>query len=388
MAVVLAAFMSLPLSSLSLVPWTMPRGRPRIALPPLAVNGRDLMPPGVTEEWFSGIEAIDGYNKELLELLQRLRDQPFFRLYSVDLLNGCGYMPQEEDECESVSCEVFPVDSDRVPATVRDRDASEYDFELDGWVRWDMPSEDYYDCVEIAETYTAYDGSMVWNFIHSKICFEDDSGEWQMDFNRAVSGLHACISAHIVDGMKSDTSGAVDAVKEYERRLSSSGEVPEAIENLYFGYMLLLCAVREASERLEKYDFGSGSDEETDVKSLVLQLLQSPLVLDKGVEVAELNMRDHAVQPGSKLWQARLRTRDLLRIMDCVQCNVCRLHGKVGALGIATSMQVLLGAEGRGGDSSRLHRVEIAALVTTLGKFSNAIRIVTEMEAARRGEDT
>ena len=58
----------------------------------------------------------------------------------------------------------------------------------------------------------------------------------------------------------------------------------------------------------------------------------------------------------------------------------------MGALGVATAMQVLLGAEGRGGDSSRLHRVEIAALLTTLGKFASAVQIVTEFEERKRGE--
>ena len=62
------------------------------------------------------------------------------------------------------------------------------------------------------------------------------------------------------------------------------------------------------------------------------------------------------------------------------------VSAQVGALGVATAMQVLLGAEGRGGDSSRLHRVEIAALLTTLGKFASAVQIVTEFEERKRGE--
>lgn len=69
------------------------------------------------------------------------------------------------------------------------------------------------------------------------------------------------------------------------------------------------------------------------------------------------------------------------------QCNICRLHGKVGALGVATALSVLLGAEGRGGDSSRLHRVEVAALISTLGKFANAVQIVQEFEARRAAKD-
>jgi hypothetical protein len=55
----------------------------------------------------------------------------------------------------------------------------------------------------------------------------------------------------------------------------------------------------------------------------------------------------------------------------------------VGALGLATALAVLLGAEGRGGDSSRLHRVEIAALIATLGKFAKAAQIIKDFEARR-----
>ena len=77
------------------------------------------------------------------------------------------------------------------------------------------------------------------------------------------------------------------------------------------------------------------------------------------------------------IWASLLLGRPLF------QCNVCRLHGKVGALGVATALSVLLGAEGRGGDSSRLHRVEVAALISTLGKFASAVKIVQEFEARR-----
>jgi hypothetical protein len=54
----------------------------------------------------------------------------------------------------------------------------------------------------------------------------------------------------------------------------------------------------------------------------------------------------------------------------------------VGALGVATAMQILLGAEGVG-ESYEPTRVEIAALVTTLGKFASAVKIVKEFEASR-----
>ena len=87
--------------------------------------------------------------------------------------------------------------------------------------------------------------------------------------------------------------------------------------------------------------------------------------------------------------QVRLRTRDLLRIMNCVQCNLCRLHGKVSALGLASSLQVILGTKGSGEEGFRpdtkgfvtLHRVEVAAMVTFCAKLSAACDMVHTLEA-------
>lgn len=52
----------------------------------------------------------------------------------------------------------------------------------------------------------------------------------------------------------------------------------------------------------------------------------------------------------------------------------------MGTLGINTAMQILLGKEGRGGDAARMHRVEVAALITTLGKFLRSVQTVRSME--------
>lgn len=71
-----------------------------------------------------------------------------------------------------------------------------------------------------------------------------------------------------------------------------------------------------------------------------------------------------------------MRTRELMRIMNCVQCNKCRLHGKIGVLGLSTALQILLGKSGTGVDRqviSKLHRVELAALLTTTGKLGRAV---------------
>jgi hypothetical protein len=66
------------------------------------------------EELLPGIAAIDAANDNLFGKLDALRDKPYFRLYSVDILASCEYIPQELFECYSQSCEIYPVDEEEV----------------------------------------------------------------------------------------------------------------------------------------------------------------------------------------------------------------------------------------------------------------------------------
>lgn len=269
----------------------------------------------------------------------------------------------------------------------------EHYFELDGWARWDMPSDDYYDAFLNEEGYTGYDGSEVWDFIHQRICFQGydyDDDHWKADFNKAVSGLHSMVSAQVIRGIKEKTDAGEefteeeiwrDPKKEFDRRLGPNGETPLAMENLYFCFMLLLRAASEAKSRLVQ-DCSAGKVV-CPLKDLQ-GLLAHPLLKNDSVAVASKKLHDHAIQdPDSSeaLWEARMRCRDLLRITNCVQCNKCRLHGKIALLGLATAMQLLVGQRGEGGDPDKVHRVELAALLTTLHKFSKAIQFCHEMKS-------
>lgn len=66
------------------------------------------------ENLLPGIAAIDGANEELTGQLESLRQVPYFRLYSVDILASCEYIPQELFECYSETCEVYPIDDEEV----------------------------------------------------------------------------------------------------------------------------------------------------------------------------------------------------------------------------------------------------------------------------------
>jgi len=247
-----------------------------------------------------------------------------------------------------------------------------------------MPSEDYYDISAFSEGYTGYDGREVWQFIHNRICFEgygygDD--HWKADFNKAVSGLHSMISAQVNRGIQervdadegfSDDEVWRDPDAEFQRRLSPTGENPLALENLYFTYMLLLKAASQAKSLLVR-ECQAGSIDGA-ASSGLMSILDDPILSDESVAVASNKFQAHASKDSDSvgsLWEARMRMRELLRIMNCVQCNKCRLHGKISTMGLSTAFQVLVGADQTGG--SKLHRVELAALVSTIHKFATAV---------------
>lgn len=252
-----------------------------------------------------------------------------------------------------------------------------------------MPSNDYYNLEEFPEGYTGYDGSMIWDFIHDRICFdgyEYDDNHWKADFNKAVSGIHSVVSAQVVRGIKEKADGGEDFTEdevwrdpqdEFRRRLSPGGETPLAIENLYFTYMLFLSAAAKAKDRLlADCESGKIDNEAASVLKIFLSL---PVLNDPSVEVAPKKLHDHAIESVNSLWEARLRTRDLLRVMNCVQCNKCRLHGKIAMMGLSTALQIHLGRSGEGVDVNRVHRVELATMMTTLYKISKSVQFCNEM---------
>ncbi|VEU42622.1 unnamed protein product [Pseudo-nitzschia multistriata] len=251
-----------------------------------------------------------------------------------------------------------------------------------------MPSNDYYDLEEFPEGYTGYDGSEVWQFIHDKIGFtgyDYDDNHWKADFNKAVSGIHSLVSAQVTKGIQdkidageefTDDEVWRDPKVEFDRRLGRGGEQPMAMENLYFAYMLFLSAAAKAKDKLLA-DCDNGSID-SESSAILKGFLELPILCDPAVEVAAKKLHDHAMDSQNTLWEARMRTRDLLRIMNCVQCNKCRLHGKVAMLGLSTALQIHLGRTGEGGDPNRIHRVELAALLCTIQKFSKAVEFCKE----------
>jgi hypothetical protein len=234
-----------------------------------------------------------------------------------------------------------------------------------------MPSDftEYYDLRTVKERNTGYNGSRVWRFIHQKFCFRRDlknpENGWKRDFNRMLSGMHAAVDASIIWDIGLNEEG----LTEYYRRIRDE---PGCIPNLYFAYMLTLDAIRDLRNRLDKCNYvGEGEK----VRPIMQALTASELVNSEPVRLAAENLRHHSKSKMAQPWKARLRIRNLYAAMDCVQCNLCRLHGKVTVLGLAATFQILLGSDGKAGNPYDLDRKQVAALVATAAKFGKACEI-------------
>jgi hypothetical protein len=167
-------------------------------------------------------------------------------------------------------------------------------------------------------------------FIHERICFDGydyNDDHWKADFNKAVSGLHSVVSAQVIRGIREKVEGGKIS------RMKKFGGTPKQSLMSFW------------SEGRNTY-----------------------------------GCRESLLWLHTLFVSARMRSRELLRIINCVQCNKCRLHGKIAMMGLSTALQIHIGPSGDGVDPNRIHRVELAALISTLYKFSRAVKFCQEMK--------
>lgn len=247
------------------------------------------------------------------------------------------------------------------------------------------------------------------------LCYE------QRVMYRLLSGLHASISCHIASSYPvGDVDPHIDIhsrdglvgpnLDEWIRRV---GAHPDRLTNLYFAFVFMLRAVNKASNTLRAIDYRTGvASEDEALRETLEQVLSSPLVQScssaasfdettmftgrsepPAIANGRVNASTLSGKPSSTSSSATRRStspslirsqlkaafRNISRIMDCVGCEKCRLHGKLQILGLGTALKILFEDPAR----VKLERNEVMALIVTLAKFSHALRVVTQMEAMR-----
>ncbi len=207
---------------------------------------------------------------------------------------------------------------------------------------------DFVDLTLNPERHTGYSGEpsrKIWRAVyqsngnksltHQKTCLE------QSAFYCAVSGLHSSISVHIasqyrmfygvasygplLDGFSQNPA---EFLRRFDPKLTK-GRGPIWLRNLYFVYLLELRALSKIGTFLQKQPFFTGNHEEDDttqiqVENLVALIQSFPNPFDE-----------------SFLLKTRSLESDFLnisRVMDCVECDKCKLWGKLQASNILSNL--------------------------------------------------
>mmetsp|Transcript_55278 Transcript_55278/g.131823 ORF Transcript_55278/g.131823 Transcript_55278/m.131823 type:complete len:421 (-) Transcript_55278:93-1355(-) len=318
------------------------------------------------------IAELENYDDaKMMAAMETLRQTDLCSYFRFDLFAPCKAICQEEAGC-SFECEVDPVLSiEAVPSWLRNQDEQGFCYELDGWWRFDPPADlcDYYDLREHPEKYTGYDGSEVWSVVHGTIAYPPGAASspgLQSDFNAALEAMQGSIAAHIVADLDTRGEEGLDAASEFQRRLKSR---PSTLAALDSTWCLLATAVSEVVQH--NLDVTQYVDD-ADALAGALEVFHAGA--GGGQPAHESSYAAGSSEP--VLADMRLRFRELCLLMDCVQCNHCRMHGKVLAMGIATGFQVLCRGRGSRGQEP-LRRIELGALLLALAKLSDAREVVS-----------
>ncbi len=260
------------------------------------------------------------------------------------------------------------------------------------------------------ERWTGYNGSAVWRAIYQENCLKHGANEDMCYEERVLykllSAMHTSINVHISLAYHPPRKGKrthwEPNPKLFVERYAAH---PERINNLHFAFVVLMRAVRKAGPYLRGLDYDSVDAGGADAKGSagdsirtreLVELLLGTRILESCREVFDAfdeSLLFAGSSDGSKAASLKREFkhvfRNVTRILDCVSCQKCKLHGKLALLGLGTALKILLLPTAM--LDGALRREEVVALINTLGKFSHSIqgaraltRMVKEEEQQNR----
>eukprot|EP00741_Cyanophora_paradoxa_P009335 tig00000144_g9043.t1 len=375
---------------------------------------------GVVQDSLADFSTVERQNERTAyTLLDKLVSTTFFRIFKVNLNAECKFW-QDEGVCEKPDCSVCECSKDEIPSTWMQEDLSkatskaplcqdggsapatggdEVDRSLDRskfanwtdmqeefWTEPDHSADLTYVNLKInEERYTGYSGNAatrIWMAIYKENCFPGSADRCLEErvFYRLISGLHASITAHI-SRMYCDQPGNSQNIDLFHYRL---GMFPDRLNNLYFTYLFMIRAASKAATLLRQYPYNTGNpDEDQKARGAMHDVLSSPLF--SATVFDESGMFDGADKAGIKA-EFKKHFRNISRIMDCVQCEKCRMWGKLQILGIGTALKILFSEKPL--DVHYLERNEIIAFMNTIAKLSRSIQTVVDMRKIAIAKNT
>jgi len=239
------------------------------------------------------------------------------------------------------------------------------------------------------ERNTGYNGTHIWTAIYEENCLAvDGSTSTPMCYEervlyRLLSGLHTSTTLSIAKNYypPSKKKGRANWEPNPQYFIDKFSDSPDHLRNLHFSYVVLLRALKKASPVLYNYEIKTGDILDDEMATILMRRLLDSMILKSCQNVFtafdENLMFKEQVNAVTLQENFKGVFHNVSSILDCVQCQQCKLHGKMAMLGYGTALKILFLPEDMLATS--LSRNEIVAFFNTIAKMSESVREVREL---------
>jgi len=232
------------------------------------------------------------------------------------------------------------------------------------------------------ERNTGYNGTHIWKAIYEENCITtQDSCLEERVLYRLLSGLHTSTTVSIAKNYypPSKRKNRVNWEPNPSFFMEKFQNHPEFIRNMHFSYVVLLRAIKKASFFLYDYDIQSRNMVEDETSKILLKRLLDTAILRSCSTVFSAFDESLMFQDQGINIQQNFKGifHNVSSILDCVQCQQCKLHGKMAMMGYGTALKILFTR----GDLLQLERNDVVALINTAARLSESLVEVREITA-------
>jgi ERO1-like protein alpha len=338
---------------------------------------------------------------KIYPFLKKLTDLKYFRFFRVDLTKECQYWVSNAMCTQKLSCTLCECPPEKLPLAWLDEDLKlkeatsfnkykilEHVFHSKApsmqvknerenpniW-RLDQINDNsiYVDLHEDLEEYTGFQGKEIWDLIYKENCkkFYDMCTNNKLLY-RLISGMHTSVSSHLSYYFKNPITQ--DASKKHYPNLwlylSKVGQFEDRITNLIYATSLLMKGISRYANEIKNFKIKLDDlNEELQTKTSLEKMLNI-LGTIKEREFMHSDIFSKPLLKEEEKNQFTTYFLNIAQIMDCVECQKCKVYGKMQMLGLATALRKLLNE-----DHAQLTRNELVALINTLKKWCESIQI-------------
>lgn len=233
------------------------------------------------------------------------------------------------------------------------------------------------------ERNTGYNGTHIWKSIYEENCITtQDSCLEERVLYRLFSGLHTSTTVSIAKNYyaPSKRKNRVDWEPNPQYFMEKFQHHPEFIRNMHFSYVVMLRAIKKASNYLYDYDVQSRNIVDDDASKILMKRLLDTSILRSCSSVFSAFDESLMFQDQGINIQQNFKGifHNVSSILDCVQCQQCKLHGKMAMMGYGAALKILFVPQ----DLLTLERNEVVALINTAARLSESLVEVHDLTSS------